>query len=230
MGLFKRIKYGVLSLVFALALLHSGQAQATTSYARSFLKKGETVELSGNMNIINSPQIKDTFGLPLEIKQKGKKYVLVRIVTVCAKAYASKGNEYSETTQQGEIPSGVKERDVVFRIKSLLQLVQGEGTGSTSEVILEGAYIPVSYNIPTINFNKFKIKGKRLAKINKSINAEITPKIFNVFFSFLIYLLTTTKNILPPSTGPRGNKLKSPTPILMLNNQKNNIANHPKIG
>ena len=32
-------------------------------------------------------------------------------------------------------------------------------------------------------------------------------------------------NILPPSTGPKGNKLNKPIPMLIMNNHNNNSAN-----
>ena len=45
-------------------------------------------------------------------------------------------------------------------------------------------------------------------------------------FLFLNKILENTKNILPPSKGPNGNKLNKPTPKLITTNQNINKLNH----
>ena len=65
-------------------------------------------------------------------------------------------------------------------------------------------------------------------KINNKQKEVIYVQIFFAF-SGVVNLLHNVRNILPPSTGPIGNKLNNPTPKLITYNHWNNWDNHKNI-
>ncbi len=67
--------------------------------------------------------------------------------------------------------------------------------------------------------------GQRLIKIRRTQMSVINIQMVRAFFSSLKMLVTATRNMRPPSTGPIGRRLKRPTPRLIVNIQKRSRMN-----
>lgn len=133
--------------------------------------------------------------------------------------------------QMRSLENGLKQKILISDIGNVIMPYYNHGGVSITPE--EGAPLSVAYNNVNNNINGFSKnttifhkKGAKLMKINSRQKKLMNPQIFFAFASFLQTPSIAAKNILPPSIGPRGNKLNNPMPKFMTTNQKTSMLIH----